>query len=240
MHKIQANILLKNDVSWQLNKKAVEGRMRIKEKNQKVYQDLSTTLNKLELKHNYKMDIYKHSENEFKERHLNTLQKKILNIKSHLSNEELIKLMSRKENEEKKSHTESKSMYSRIVKKNNFEPHYEEDWEFIDNFLQVRKKTKQENLDFSLNEDVNSESRKNLNEIDLESNKAMTSSCVSLPSIASNYLEDDKFFFKSKKIDYQKIYLYKKIFYQRQSYEMKANEFSRTSFSCHKQILPKV
>ena len=210
-----------------MNKKSVEERTRIKEKNQKAFQDLSVTLSKLERKRNYKMDVYKHCEQEFKEHHLNVLQKKIINIKSHLSTDQLIELTSHKENKPK---LQLKSLYSRIVKKINFEPHYEEDWKYIDSFLENREKII------------------NFKNDDLESNQATattkttatTASQVSLPSIASNYLEDDKFFFKSKKIDFQKIYLYKKFFYERQSYEMKANEFARTSFSCHKFVLPKV
>jgi hypothetical protein len=218
--------LLKKDEYWQLNKKSIEIRTCIKEKNQRIFQDLSVTLARLNHKLNYKMSFYKHTENEFKEHHLHVLQKRLLKIKSHLTDEELNEL-SKNDTTFKTGDNSINSLYSRIAKKINFEPHYEQDWEFIENFL-LQKSLKNKNED-------NDEKVKRL-----ESDRAVCE-IVSLPSIASNYFEDDGFFFKSKKANYQKIYMYKKLFYERQTYEMKANEFSTTNFSCHKsRMLPKI
>ena len=245
MHRIQANIILKNDKVYELNKKSFELHMRIKEFNQKEVKYLNDTLTMINLKKKYKMDTYQKAEKDFINR-VRKLQEKFKKIESHLNSKQINEIRKKQVGQEpkwitKKVHFKGfeisidskKSIYSRVSSHFNHEKRYKQDWVYI-NKLTLGTDYHKELTE----EDDDEENNIRINELNLTSSHdghsskdtLESSSTISLPSIISECSEKHNL----KKVNYDDVYHYKKYYLSRREYEIKADQLSKVNFSCYK------
>ena len=219
------NVLIEHDSIWEIQKNAVERRIKVRAKNKNEFQKLNNRLNSINLAQQIKLDDFKKIELEIKN-YEKKFKNKLETIKTHLTQEQIQEIVnSEKKKKPIKSPKVNDTIYTRLnqsVKKNKNN---------IGGYVYGFSTYEIENSLDKLSTDNKYEDEKS-STIKVKK-EAHIASTISLPSIMSEYAEKRHKFLINKNESYDRFY-YSKFCQNRHDYEQKANAFSRNRFSCHK------
>ena len=239
MHRIQANIVYKNEDLFELSKRTAEVHRKVNELNHKELHSLSNELALLNLKKVHKFDTYKIKEKDFIS-YVKKLEQKIQSVETHLSPEQISEIkrsrsaMPRWINKRVRyrnvdiSIDSNKSIYERLSTSFNHELKYKKDLKYINKLTLgtefhtefVEVDTDMENFFFFPAKDT-----------DIQPD---TRSTISLPSIVSERSYQHKSYLSAAKVDFDDVYQYKKYYSSRHEYQKKGDQLASINFTCHK------